>query len=77
MHKIELSKLTRSEIEDEIYRLQKWVEIEKSKGVNIDELLDRVVCIEIRMNNNKLLYIEGLFQIDSLNVVLKTCHIFI
>ena len=47
MHKIELSKLTRSEIEDEIYRLQEWVEIEKSKGVNIDELLDNSTRIDV------------------------------
>ena len=47
MHKIELSKLTRSEIENEIYRLQEWVEIEKSKGVNIDELLDNSTRIDV------------------------------
>ena len=47
MHKIELFELKRSEIEDEIYRLQEWVEIEKSKGVNIDELLDNSTRIDV------------------------------
>ena len=47
MHKIELFELIRSEIEDEIYRLQEWVEIEKSKGVNIDELLDNSTRFDV------------------------------
>ena len=47
MHKIELFELIRSEIKDEIYQLQEWVELEKSKGVNIDELLDNSTRFDV------------------------------
>ena len=45
------------------------------KTNNDDELLNRVICLELRLQNNKCFIIEGLFKIDSMNIILKTCQI--
>jgi endopeptidase La len=45
------------------------------KPNNNDELLNRVICLEIKLQNNKCFIIEGLFKIDSMNIILKTCQI--
>ena len=45
------------------------------KSNNNDELLNRVICLEIKLQNNKCFIIEGLFKIDSMNIILKTCQI--
>ena len=47
---MELSELPRSEIKNNIYRLQEWIENEKSKGVNIDDLLDNSTQFDIYEN---------------------------
>ena len=44
------------------------------KENNCDELLKRIVCIEIKYNNQTIL-IEGIFNSDSINLYIKTCQI--
>jgi hypothetical protein len=41
-----LSELNKNEIKNEIFRLQNWVEVEKSNGLSIDELLDNSIEFE-------------------------------
>ena len=41
-----LSELNENEIKNEIFRLQNWVEVEKSNGLSIDELLDNSIEFE-------------------------------
>ena len=45
------------------------------KPNNNDELLNRIICLEIRLENNKCFIIEGIFKVDSMNIILKTCQI--
>ncbi len=46
MSKLDLSILTDKEIEDEIFKIQNWIEIEKSNGRNVDEILDNSIIID-------------------------------
>ena len=41
-----LSELNKNEIKNEIFRLQNWVEVEKSNGHSIDDLLDNSIEFE-------------------------------
>jgi len=41
---------------------------------NCDELLKRIVCIEIKYNKQTVI-IEGIFNPDSINLYIKTCQI--
>ena len=45
------------------------------KETNDDDLLERIICIELRLENNKTFLIEGILDIDSMNIILKTCQI--
>ena len=45
------------------------------KKENNDDLLNRILCIEIKLNNDKTLIIDGIFKVDSMNIILKTCQI--
>jgi len=42
--------------------------------LNNDDLLNRIVSIDF-MFNNKTLSIEGIFNIDTINIIIKTCQI--
>ena len=44
------------------------------KENNCDELLKRIVCIEIKYNNQTIV-LEGIFNPDSINLYIKTCQI--
>ena len=61
------------ETEDNIYKYIDDINI-YIKNVNNDEILNRVVCIEIKYYN-KTVIIEGLFIQDSINIYVKTCQI--
>lgn len=41
-----LNELNENEIKNEIFRLQNWVEVEKSNGHSIDDLLDNSIEFE-------------------------------
>jgi endopeptidase La len=59
------------------YNLSKYVEdinIYIKPINNNDELLNRIVCIEIKYYNKTIL-IEGTFIQDSINIYIKTCQI--
>lgn len=45
------------------------------KEANTDELLERVLCLEIKLRNGNIFSIEGIIEIDSMNIILKTCQI--
>ena len=63
MEKLNLSRLTRKEIEQEIYKLQNWVKFEKSNGVSIDDLLD---------NSNQLDNLEHYFTNEEYGIFILT-----
>ena len=44
------------------------------KDTNLDDLLNKIVCIEIKYNNQTI-HIEGIFNQDSINLYIKTCQI--
>jgi hypothetical protein len=46
MSEIDLSILSEKEIKNEIFKIQNWIEVEKSNGINIDELLDNSTTID-------------------------------
>ena len=46
MPNFKINELSRSEIKSEIFRLQNWVETEKSSGKTVDDLLDNSNEIE-------------------------------
>ena len=62
-----------SESNNIMYSYFKDINIFK-KEANSDELLNKIVCMEINVNN-KCFTIEGIFNIDSMNIILKTCQI--
>lgn len=44
------------------------------KNINNDELLNKIVCIEIKYYNSTIIF-DGIFQNDSINLYMKTCQI--
>ena len=51
------------------------ISIELKKNNN-DKFLNKIIVIKIRnLYNNKYLYFEGIFLVDSINLLIKTCQI--
>ena len=59
--------------EDSFYSYYENINIYVKEN-NCDELLKRIVCLEIKYNNQTIL-IEGIFNSDSINLYIKTCQI--
>ena len=65
--------IDQSECEDNFCSYYEFINIYVKEN-NFDELLKRIVCIEIKFNN-KTITIEGIFNPDSINLNIKTCQI--
>lgn len=51
-------------------------EINISKKINNnDELLNKIVLVEIKLEDSTTFTIEGIVEMDSMNIILKTCQI--
>jgi len=61
------------EIDDSLFKYMEDTNV-YIKSVNNDDLLNRIVCIEIKNYNNTIL-IEGIFIQDSISLYIKTCQI--
>lgn len=62
-----------SDCEDNFYSYFEFINIYVKEN-NCDELLKRIVCIEIKFNYQTII-IEGFFNPDSINLNIKTCQI--